>query len=110
MVPGPRRFYNVAMPPDPATLTERLKAEAARLGFGACGVTGAGDDPVPGGRLAEWLGEGAHGTMEWMAARAEQRRSPASLWPEVRCVIALGMSYAPAEDPLRLAGATEHGR
>ena len=98
------------MPRDPATLSERLKAEAARLGFVACGVTQAVDDPVPGGRLAEWLGEGAHGTMEWMAARAEQRRSPASLWPEVRSVIVLGMSYAPAEDPLRLAGAAEHGR
>jgi epoxyqueuosine reductase len=73
-------------------------------------VTCAVDAPLPGERLAEWLGEGAHGSMAWMAARADQRRSPAALWPEVRSVIALGMSYAPALDPLRLAGAGERGR
>ena len=88
--------------PDP-TLTERLKAEAARLGFVACGVTRTVDDPLPGARLAEWLGEGAHGEMEWMEARADWRRSPAALWPEVRSVVALGMSYAPPENPMRLA-------
>jgi epoxyqueuosine reductase len=32
------------------------------------------------------------------------------LWPEVRSVIALGMSYAPAEDPLRLAATPARGR
>ena len=42
--------------------------------------------------------------MEWMAERAHQRRAPQALWPEARSVIALGMSYAPAQDPLRLAG------
>src|ERR1700712_400645 len=81
-VAGPPSLYRAAMV-DPLSLTERLHAEAARLGFVACGVTRAVDDPVPGARLAEWLGEGAHGSMEWMAARADQRRSPASLWPEV---------------------------
>jgi epoxyqueuosine reductase len=95
---------------DAASLTRRLKVEADRIGFVACGVTRTVDDPLPGERLAEWLGDGAHGSMEWMAARADQRRSPASLWPDVRSVIALGMSYAPALDPLRLAGATERGR
>jgi epoxyqueuosine reductase len=32
------------------------------------------------------------------------------LWPEVRSVIALGMSYAPRVDPLALAGAPGRGR
>ena len=86
-----------------ATLTERLKTEAARLGFVACGVTRAVDDPLPGARLAEWLGEGAHGEMGWMEARADWRRSPKALWPEVKSVVALGMSYAPPESPMRLA-------
>ena len=94
----------------PETLTQRLKAEAARLGFVACGVTCAVDDPLPGSRLVEWLGEGAHGSMDWMAAKAEWRRSPAALWPEVRSVVALGMSYAPPEDPLRLANSPETAR
>ena len=48
--------------------------------------------------------------MDWMAARADQRAAPQSLWPEATSVIALGMSYAPAEDPMRLAEAGHVGR
>jgi epoxyqueuosine reductase len=48
--------------------------------------------------------------MEWMAASAQQRRSPQALWPEARSVIALGMSYAPAHDPLALAASPGHAR
>ncbi len=48
--------------------------------------------------------------MEWMESRAEQRAAPQALWPEAQSVIALGMSYAPAEDPLRLESETGIGR
>ncbi|USI72312.1 tRNA epoxyqueuosine(34) reductase QueG [Sphingomonas morindae] len=92
------------------SLSEALKAEAARLGFVQCGITRAVDDPVPGARLDQWLADGAHGEMGWMASRADVRRAPAALWPEVRSVAMLGMSYAPAEDPRRLAAATTRGR
>ncbi len=83
-------------------LQARLRAEAARLGFAAIGFAPATDDPVRAARLEQWLGEGHHGTMEWMETRAEVRRGPQSLWPEARSVIALGMSYAPDRDPLAL--------
>jgi len=87
-----------------------LRAEAARLGFAACGIAPAAEDPLAARRLEQWLGEGRHGAMEWMAARAHHRRSPQGLWPEARSVIALGMSYAPAADPLALADAPERAR
>ena len=90
--------------------TQALKAEAARIGFAACGIARADAAPLSGERLREWLADGAHGDMIWMESRADQRAAPAGLWPEVRSVIALGLSYAPAEDPLRLAGETEAGR
>jgi epoxyqueuosine reductase len=48
--------------------------------------------------------------MLWMEETAGRRASPAGLWPEVRSVIALGMSYAPAADPLALADRPEIGR
>ncbi|MBS0504936.1 MAG: tRNA epoxyqueuosine(34) reductase QueG [Proteobacteria bacterium] len=89
---------------------QQLKAEAARIGFAACGVARADAAPQSGKRLRAWLADGAHGDMIWMETRADQRAAPAALWPDVRSVIALGMSYAPAEDPLRLAGAPEAGR
>lgn len=87
-----------------------LREEAARIGFAACGIARADSAPAAGARLRAWLAEGAHGDMIWMEARADERASPRGLWPEVRSVIALGMSYAPAEDPLRLAGSPEHAR
>ncbi len=90
-------------------LAERLKAEAARLGFVACGIAAADAAPQTAARLHQWLVDGAHGDMIWMESRAEQRASPAGLWPEVRSVIALGMSYAPGHDPLALADARDRG-
>jgi epoxyqueuosine reductase len=103
---APRRYLHLM----PDTLTQRLKQEAERLGFVACGVTCEVDAPLPGERLHQWLGDGAHGEMAWMAARADWRQSPRALWPDVRSVVALGMSYAPPENPLRLAGHPETAR
>ncbi|PZO90204.1 MAG: tRNA epoxyqueuosine(34) reductase QueG [Sphingomonas sanxanigenens] len=95
---------------DKAALKKALKAEAERLGFVACGVARAARRWLPGDRLMTWIGEGMHGQMTWMEDRAEQRAAPAALWPEARSVIALGMSYAPAEDPMRLAAEPQIGR
>ncbi|MEL7444806.1 MAG: tRNA epoxyqueuosine(34) reductase QueG [Pseudomonadota bacterium] len=81
---------------------DRLQAEARRLGFAAFGVAPAVEDPIRADRLEQWLGEGHHGSMEWMEARLHHRRSPQGLWPEARSVIALGVSYAPANDPMGL--------
>jgi len=47
--------------------------------------------------------------MLWMEERLDHRSSPRGLWPEVRSVIMLGMSYAPALDPLRHARNPEVG-
>lgn len=41
--------------------------------------------------------------MLWMEERLHHRESPKGLWPEVRSVVMLGTSYAPALDPLRHA-------
>ena len=85
-----------------------IKAEAQRLGFAACGVTHATHDFSA--RLQSWLDLGAHGEMDWMAARADQRAGPQKLWPDARSAILLGMSYAPAVDPLALADIGDRGR
>ena len=91
-------------------LKARIERQAELLGFTAFGVAAAKDDPVRAERLEQWLGEGNHGTMEWMETRSDVRRGPQSLWPEAKSVIALGMSYAPADDPLKLAGHPEKAR
>ena len=94
----------------PVSLEARLKAEARALGFVACGIAPADATPDSAARLRAWLAEGAHGDMLWMEARADERGSPAGLWPKVRSVIMLGMSYAPAVDPRALAGEGGIGR
>ena len=91
-------------------LKQDLRAEAARLGFAACGFAPAAENPLAASRLEQWIGDGSHGTMDWMETRAAHRRSPQGLWPEAQSVIALGMSYAPAQDPLALAGETNRAR
>jgi epoxyqueuosine reductase len=91
-------------------LEERIKAKAAELGFAACGIARADAAPRSAERLRQWLAEGRHGDMIWMAEREGHRASPKGLWPEVRSVVSLGMSYAPATDPLVLAGEGGRGR
>lgn len=91
-------------------LKHDLRIEAARLGFAACGFAPAAEDPLAAARLEEWLGEGNHGSMEWMETRRAHRRAPQGLWSEAQSVIALGMSYAPAQDPLALEGETDRAR
>ena len=78
-----------------------LKAQALALGFADIGITRADAIPEARARLQAWLDSGAHGDMLWMESRADERGSPQGLWPEVRSVIMLATSYAPALDPLR---------
>jgi epoxyqueuosine reductase len=92
------------------SLTAALKAQAQALGFSACGIAPADAAPEAAGRLDDWLASGAHGDMLWMEERAGQRGRPAALWPDVRSVIMLGMSYAPHQDPLALANQKDRAR
>ncbi len=84
-----------------ADLRQCLEAEARALGFAAFGVAPADAAPESAQRLRDWLDDGCHGEMIWMEETAVRRSSPAALWPEVKSVIMLGLSYAPTLDPLR---------
>ena len=58
--------------------------------------------PQAQARLARFLGDGAHGDMEWMAESAERRSDPRALWPDVRSIVMLGLNYGPDADPLEI--------
>ena len=47
--------------------------------------------------------------MDWMEERADQRARPVALWPGVRSILVLAMSYRPEEDPLALVARRGHG-
>ncbi len=86
-----------------------IRGKALALGFDAVGFAPAALGPEARTRLADFLAAGHHGDMGWLADRAEQRAHPQALWPEARSVIALGLSYAPEEDPLATLARPDRG-
>jgi len=83
-----------------ADVKEALRAEAQALGFQTLRVTTPDAIGEAGQHLTEFLDAGRHGDMAWLATTADRRGYPHTLWPQARSVIMLGMSYAPAGDPL----------
>lgn len=53
-----------------------------------------------GARLVQFIADGGHGDMDWLAATTARRRDPRVLWSEVRAIVMLGVNYGPREDPL----------
>ncbi len=92
--------------PDPR---DEIRRAALDLGFDTVGFALPDLPPETGDRLDSFLAEGRHAGMGWLAAHADRRRSPRALWPDVRSVVVLGASYAPAGDPLALLDHPERG-
>lgn len=89
----------------PDVISQTLKHEAQRLGFDAIGVASARTAWPAGARLREFLGEGRHGDMSWLADErdgANPREHPSALWPQARSAILVGQSYASADDAIAL--------
>ncbi|WP_312795912.1 tRNA epoxyqueuosine(34) reductase QueG [Tianweitania sp.] len=82
-----------------ARLRAFLEVEARAVGFDAVGITLPDAIPRAPERLQIFLGEGCHGSMDWMETRSDERADPQTLWGEVRSVIMLGMNYGPDSDP-----------
>jgi epoxyqueuosine reductase len=87
----------------------RIRAKALELGFDAIGFAPAALAPDARARLKQFIAAGQHGDMGWLAARAEQRGDPLALWPAARSVVCVGLSYAPAEDPLATLAVPDRG-
>jgi epoxyqueuosine reductase len=87
----------------------RIREKALALGFSAIGYAPARLGPQARTHLAAFLAAGYHGEMGWLADRADERSDPQTLWPEARTAIALGLSYAPADDPLETLGKPDCG-
>lgn len=77
-----------------------MQAEARAVGFAAMGVMRPDGVPELAGRLTDFVAQGRHGQMGWMAERMSWRGDPAALWPEARSVVMLAELYTPEGDPL----------
>ncbi|MCZ6777583.1 MAG: tRNA epoxyqueuosine(34) reductase QueG [Acidobacteria bacterium] len=70
-----------------------IRQRALELGFSRVGACAA-HPPRDGARLRDWMAQGKHGTMEWMARTAAARLDPEKLLPGVRSVIVVALNYA----------------
>ena len=50
--------------------------------------------------LKQFVLEGRHGTMDWIADTLERRVNPINLWSSAKTAIILGSNYGPEENPL----------
>ncbi len=77
---------------------EQLSAWARELGFSQLGVAGVDLSSAEPG-LLEWLSNGFHGGMDYMAAHGLKRARPAELVPGTVSVVTARMDYLPRQTP-----------
>ena len=83
---------------DGASLARRIKAWGAELGFQAVGIADA-DLSAAEPRLLEWLAQGWHGEMEYMARHGALRARPAELHAGTLRVISCRLDYLTEDSP-----------
>lgn len=86
----------------PASLAAAVKAEARAAGFDLCGITTAEPFRLEGRALAQWVADGYHGEMAYMARNAPRSPLPAGVVPDVRSLVVVALYYgdaAPGERP-----------
>ncbi|HEY1960989.1 MAG TPA: tRNA epoxyqueuosine(34) reductase QueG, partial [Rhizomicrobium sp.] len=87
------------MPSSTPDIRAEIRAAGFREGFDVVRFAKAEAAPRASADLQQFLGEGRHGGMDWMARNAERRADPQALWSEARTIIVLGMNYGPNCDP-----------
>ncbi len=83
--------------------SRRIKEEAARLGFTACGIAQGSRLEDEATHLKKWLGTGFQGGMDYMNRYVEKRVDPTLLVEGAKSVISVILNYFPEEiqcDPL----------
>ena len=92
-----------------AEIREAIRGQALAMGFDAVGFAEARLAEAARADLGEFLRRGYHGDMGWLAATAERRGDPQTLWPEARTIVVLGLNYGSDDDPLTAAADAERG-
>ena len=80
---------------DPFDLKQRITHEAEQLGFSDVRIGPARIPEAMQHRLDDWLRDGCHGTMDYMARHAELRKHPEQLVPGALSVISVRLPYWP---------------
>ena len=95
--------------PDEDANTEAIRDRALGLGFDVVGFAPAALHENARERLSDFISNGYHGDMGWLAKRTQQRSQPTDLWPEAKSVIVVGLNYGQDGDPLGALAKPERG-
>jgi epoxyqueuosine reductase len=70
----------------------RIRERAVELGFNGCGFTSAAS-PASARQFEDWLAQGWHGEMAYLARNAEKRVDPQRVLAGARTILTLAVSY-----------------
>lgn len=77
---------------------DKIKAEALRLGFSACGIALAGAVvETTAHHFRQWLSEGKQAEMNYMANYEEKRLDPRLLMEGTRSIVSVALNYYPEQ-------------
>ncbi len=80
---------------DTLNRSDKIKTEALRIGFDACGISRAEFIPEDQTRLLSWLSSGYHSGMKYMERNIEKRSDPGLLVEGAKSVIVVLQNYYP---------------
>jgi len=83
------------------TLAAAIKQRAKSLGFDLVGITTA-EPPPHAEQFEQWLANGFHGELGYMARTASKRIAPQEIMPDARSIVVVGMNYYTGESPPHL--------
>lgn len=73
-------------------LVDQIRRLAAQLGFDDCRIASA-HDATHAEEFREWIEEGCHGNMEWLARNPDRRTKPREVLPGASSIIVLALNY-----------------
>jgi epoxyqueuosine reductase len=82
---------------DKHQIAARIKGQARELGFDLAGIAPAGPSAYRV-HLRQWLDDGRHGTMQWLANRFAERTDPSVYLPGAASVICVAINYAQPQE------------
>jgi epoxyqueuosine reductase len=83
---------------DPHQLAAMIRAHVKEIGFDLVGIAPAGGSAYRD-YLRNWLEQGRHGSMNWLAGRFAERTDPAAYLPGAKSVICVACNYYVPLDP-----------
>lgn len=84
--------------PPPHEMKSRLTELAGRLGFADCRIAKVAGPAAHAPEFQQWVAEGAHGDMAWMARNVERRCDPREVLEGVKSVVVVALNYFQGRD------------